>query len=236
VTLPPAVALLGRTSERDDTAEGARELGELLGARMVGEVEPPRVARWDEDLPAAEPMLCAAREEVEAGTRVFVAGHCNLAIATLPTLAEAHPGLRVAWFDAHPDLNTPETSASGFLGGMPLAAACGIWDAGFRPTHPSLDPGRVHLVGARDIDPGEREHIERFGVNVGPPSEGPVFVHLDLDVLDPSLMPAAFGVEGGWTWEQLDEALLALPDLIGIEVTGCAPGHAARVADTLARL
>ncbi len=114
-----AVALLGRTSERDDTAEGARELGELLGARMVGEVEPPRVARWDEDLPAAEPMLCAAREEVEAGTRVFVAGHCNLAIATLPTL---------------------------------------------------------------------------------------------------------------------DEALLALPDLIGIEVTGCASGHAARVADTLAKL
>jgi len=115
----------------------------------------------------------------------------------------------------------------------PLAAACGIWDAG----HPSgLDPERVHLVGARDIDPGEREHIERFGVHEGPPSEGPVFVHLDLDVLDPSLMPAAFGVAGGWTWEQLDEALLALPGLVGIEVTGCAPGHAARVADTLARL
>lgn len=233
MSLGPAVGLLGRTSERDDTAEGARELGELLGARMVGEVQPPRVGRWDEDLETARPVLEAARAEAEAGTRVFVAGHCNLAIATLPALAVDHPGLRVAWLDAHPDLNTPETSASGFLGGMPLAAACGLWDTGF----PSgLDPAHVHLVGARDVDPGEREHIDRFGVHESPPTEGPVFVHLDLDVLDPSLMPAAFGVDGGWTWEQLDEALLALPDLVGIEVTGCAPGHAARVADTLARL
>lgn len=228
-----AVALLGRTSERDDTAAGARELGELIGARMVGEVEPPRVGRWDEDLEAARPVLETARAEARAGTRVFVAGHCNLAIGTLPALAQAHPGLRVAWFDAHPDLNTPATSASGFLGGMPLAAACGLWDSGLEA---GVDPARVHLVGARDIDPGEQEHIERFAINVGPPTEGPVFVHLDLDVLDPSLMPAAFGVDGGWTWEQLGEALAALPDVVGIEVTGCAPGYAPRVADTLARL
>ena len=233
MTLPPAVALLGRTSERDDTAEGARELGELLGARIIGRVEPPRGARWDEDLEAARPVLEAARAEAKAGTRVFVSGHCNLAIATLPVLAAAHPGLRVAWFDAHPDLNTPATSASGFLGGMPLAAACGLWDAGFGA---GLDPVRVHLVGARDIDPGEQQHIDVHGFALSAPAEGPVFVHLDLDVLDPSLMPAAFGVAGGWTWEELDEALLALPDLIGIEVTGCAPGYAARVADTLARL
>ena len=229
----PAVALLGRTSERDDTGEGARELGLAIGARLVGEVAPPRTARWDEDLPAAAPVLRAARAEIEAGTRVLVAGHCNLAITTLPALAAAHEGLRVAWFDAHPDLNTPETSPSGFLGGMPLAAACGIWDAGYEGR---LDPTRVHLVGARDIDSGEAEHIERFGVHVEPPTEGPVFVHLDLDVLDPSLMPAAFAVPGGWTWEELDATLAALPDVVGIEVTGCAPGHAARVADTLARL
>ena len=228
-----AVALLDRTSERDDTAEGARELGELLGARMVGEVQPPRVGHWDEDLEAARPVLEAARAEAEAGTRVFVAGHCNLAIGTLPALADAHPPLRVAWFDAHPDLNTPATSGSGFLGGMPLAAACGLWDTGF---FAGLDPERVHLVGARDIDPGEQEHIDRFDIKLGAPTEGPVFVHLDLDVLDPALMPAAFGVAGGWTWEELEAALLALPGLVGIEVTGCAPGHAERVADTLAKL
>jgi arginase len=227
------VALLGRTSERDGTAEAARELGELLGARMVGAVEPPRVARWEEDLPAARPMLEAACAAVEDGARVLVAGQCNLAMATLPAVAERHPRLRVAWFDAHPDFNTPGTSGSGFLGGMPLAAACGLWDAGFEGT---LDPTRVHLIGVRDIDPGEQGNVDEHGVRFGPPDEGPVFVHLDLDVLDPSLMPAEFGVPGGWTWEQLDAALAALPDVVGIEVTGCAPGHARRVADTLARL
>lgn len=231
----PAVALLGRTSERDDTAEGARELGELLGARTVGEVEPPRVGRWDEDLESARPVLEAARAAVEEGARVLVAGHCNLAIATIPAMAAAHPGLHVAWFDAHPDFNTPETSPSGFLGGMPLAAACGIWDAGFPA---SFDASRVHLVGARDVDPGERANLDAHGVRSGTDSipAAPVFVHLDLDVLDPSLMPAAFGVPGGMSWEELEAALLALPDLVGIEVTGCAPGHARCVADTLAKL
>jgi arginase len=232
-----SVALLGRTSERDDTAQGAREIGELIGAQLVGEVEPPRVGRWDDDLRAGRPVLRAARDAVLAGTRTFVAGHCNLAMATLPALAAEYPDLRVAWFDAHPDFNSPETSRSGFLGGMCLAAACGVWDAGL--PDPPLDPTAVHVIGVRDIDPGERELLDARGVKDGPPTasaDGPVFVHLDLDVLDPSLMPAAFGVEGGWTWEELEAALRALPEVVGIEVTGCAPGHAARVADTLAKL
>jgi arginase family enzyme len=175
-------------------------------------------------------VLQAAQDEVRAGTRVFVAGHCNLAIATLPALADAHPGLRVAWFDAHADFNTPQSSGSGFLGGMPLAAACGVWDAGWPGT---LDPTHVHLVGVRDIDPGERHLLDAHLVHETPPEEGPVFVHLDLDVLDPSLMPAAFGVSAGWSWEELEAALTDLPGVVGIEVTGCAPGYAERVAELL---
>src|SRR4051794_36499647 len=228
------VALLGRTSERDDTALGARELGTLLGAREVGQPEPPRAARGDEALASARPVLAAARDEVLSGTRLFVAGHCNLAIATLPALAAQHPGLRVAWVDAHPDFNTPATSPSGFLGGMPLAAACGVWEAGL--LDPPLDPTRVHLMGARDIDDGEVELLEAHRVNYEPPQAGPVFVHLDLDVLDNTLMPATFPAPGGWTWDELEAALTALPDVIGIEVTGCASGHAARVADVLRSL
>ncbi|MFL5847293.1 MAG: arginase family protein [Solirubrobacteraceae bacterium] len=229
-----AVAILSRTSERDDAAEGARELGELIGAEVVGEVQPPREGRWDEDLPGALPAIEAGRTAIDGGARLLVAGHCNLAMATIPAMAALHPGLRVAWFDAHPDLNTPDTSASGFLGGMPLAAACGLWDPGI-DTEP-FDPSRVHLMGARDVDPGEQDHIERFGVHYGAPADGPVFVHLDLDVLDPALMPAAFPVEDGWSWEQLEDELLALPGVVGIEITGNAVGHGARVAELLARL
>lgn len=232
-----ALALLGRTSERDDTALGARELGELLGARTVGEVQPPRTALWDEDLVSAKPVLEAARTAIADGATVLVAGHCNLAIATLPAAAARHPGLRVAWLDAHADFNTPQTSLSGFLGGMPLAAACGVWDPGL--ADPPVAATRVHLVGVRDIDPGEQVLVDAHGVRIGAPESGPVWVHLDLDVLASELMPAAFPADGGWSWEQLDAELGALADrceLVGIEVTGCAPGHAQRVADTLANL
>jgi arginase family enzyme len=227
------VALLGRTSERDETAQGARELGELLGARLVGEVEPPRLGHWDEDLRAAAPVLRAARDAVLDGTRTFVAGHCNLAIATLPALAAAHPGLRVAWFDAHADFNTPETSPSGFLGGMPLAAACGVWDAGLQD--PPLDPGRVHLVGVRDLDEDEREVVARAGVRVGVPHHGPVYVHLDCDVLDPSVMRTQFPVPGGMNLEGL-RALLAGLDgrIVGMEVTALEdPAMAGAIAELL---
>jgi arginase/N-omega-hydroxy-L-arginine amidinohydrolase len=217
----------------DADGSGTRELAELLGAPIVAEASWPTNGNWQSDLEAAAPLLDAARRAVEDGTRVFVAGSCDLAIATLPALCDAHPGLRVAWFDAHPDFNTPESSNSNFLGGMPLAAACGVWDAGYGG---SLDPTRVHLVGIRDVDPGEAQLLEAHHVHEGPPDTGPVYVHLDLDVLDPSLMPAAYAVSGGWTWEELEAALTDIPDLIGIEVTGCAPGHAQRVADTLARL
>lgn len=211
--------------------DGSRELAGLLGARVVAQAEYPRAGHWREDLEASAALLAAARAEVEAGTTRFVAGSCDLAIATLPAAAARYPGLRVAWFDAHPDFNTPETSPSGFLGGMPLAAACGVWES--VPTHPTVDPRHVHLCGVRDVDPGERELLDAHGVHETPPSEGPVWVHLDLDVLDPSLMPAPFAVPDGWSWERLEAALAALPDVVGAEVCGCAPGYAERVAQML---
>ena len=210
-----------------DGNEGTRELAEALGARVAAEAPIPRVGRWQDDFEASGALLAAARAEVEAGTTRFVAGSCNLAIATLPAAAARHSGLRVVWLDAHPDFNTPESSPSGFLGGMPLAAACGVWLDG------TVDPGRVHLMGIRDVDPGERELLDAHGAHETPPADGPVWVHLDLDVLDPLLMPAPFAVPGGWTWEELEAALAALPDVIGIEVCGCAPGHAERVAQML---
>ena len=219
----PPVALL-------DGDEGTRELAELLGAPVLAEGAFPRVGRWEEDLAASAPLLAAARGAVQHGHRVLVAGSCDLAMATLPALAAAHPGLRVAWLDAHPDFNTPASSESGFLGGMPLAHACGLW--GDEVTEP-LDPRRVHLLGVRDIDDGERRLLDAHGVREEPPAEGPVFVHLDLDVLDPALMPAPFAVPGGWTWDELAAALASLPDVVGIEVTGCAAGRAERVAETL---
>ena len=103
------------------------------------------------------------------------------------------------WLDAHGDFNTPDTSPSGFLGGMCLAGACGRWETGLADPIPAE---RVVLAGVRDLDAGERELLEASEATVVGASsvetlvaarnalEGaPVYVHLDLDVIDPEQLP-----------------------------------------------
>lgn len=116
----------------------------------------------------------------------------------------------VIWIDAHADFNTPETTPSGNIHGMPLAALCGRGDA--RLTRlwdeplPVVDPGRVAILGARALDPGEKvnlheagvlvmgmEQIDRFGMvkaveksiqHVSRDVDG-IYLSLDMDALDP---------------------------------------------------
>jgi arginase len=217
--------LRGRTSDRTDGGgAGAEALARLLGGRVVGEPSPGRPRNWDEDLRDARPVLETAAAELSAALDqgelpLLTSGDCTPCIATLPTVAARVPGVRFAWFDAHGDFNSPETTPSGFLGGMCLAAACGRWDAGWPET---VDPAHVSFVGVRDLDAGEREDVERAGVGRGVPQDGPVYVHLDLDVLDPSVLPSQFPVPGGMQPDELRAALAALVAdgrLVGIEVT-----------------
>jgi len=99
-----------------------------------------------------------------------------------------------------------------------------------------LDPARVAMLGVRDVDGAERVLLDTQGVGrpEGPEAlEGlPVFVHLDLDVLDPLVLPAPFGAPGGWSFEGLYDALVTLAagaELIGAEVTGAHPAHVAAI-------
>jgi arginase len=232
--------LRGRTSDRTDGAgAGAEALARLLGGRVLGSAEMGRPRDWSEDLPEARPVLEAAAAEVtaaldQAELPVLTASDCSICIATLPTAAARIPGMRVLWIDAHGDFNTPDTTPSGFLGGMCLGAACGRWDAGWPET---IDPATVHFLGVRDLDPGEREETLAAGVQTGVPSEGPVYVHLDVDGLDPSVMPVQFPVPGGLGLDDVREALRALADdgrLVGIEVTALEdPSYAETVAGLL---
>jgi len=231
------VCLRGRTSDRADGAgAGAEALARHLGGRVVGEAAPGRPQPWQSDLPASRPMLEAAAAAVSAAREagelpLLTSGDCTPCIATLPAVAQRVPGVRFAWFDAHGDFNTPETTDSAFLGGMCLAAACGRWDAGWPDT---VDPARVSYVGVRDLDAGERLEVERAGVATGVPEDGPVYVHLDLDVLDPSVMPFEFPVPGGMRPEEVRAALATLGDrLVGIEVTQADPGHTELIAGIL---
>ncbi len=153
-------------------------------------------------------------------------------MATLPALARDRPDAKVLWLDAHGDYNTPDTSGSGYLGGMCLAGACGVWETGLGEP---LPPERVVLAGVRDLDPGERELLERGPATVIGASTvetlvavknaldgAPVFIHLDLDVVDPEFLPAGVPAPGGLHPDKLYdllESVLEESELVGFEVT-----------------
>jgi arginase family enzyme len=152
-------------------------------------------------------------------------------------LGDRHPDAAILWLDAHGDFHTPDRTQSEFLGGMCLAAACGLWDAGLDTT-PVL-PDQVHMHDCRALDPTEIDLLAEHGVRRDLPAGGPVFIHLDLDILDPKAMPAAFPAPGGLAWEELDALLAGAArrcEILGLEVTCAAPARADRIAATLAHL
>lgn len=98
---------------------------------------------------------------------LIVGGECCLSIGVLAALSERSCSVTTAWFDAHGDINTPETSGSGLITGMPFAAALGHGHAellavGGNTVRP--EPERTWLLGGRDLDAGEVSNIAAFGV------------------------------------------------------------------------
>jgi arginase len=181
-------------------------------------------------------------EESNAGARPLVlGGDHSVALGTLGGLASAHGVGGVLWIDAHADVNTPESSPSGNVHGMPLAAALGLAGPEFESDAwplPALDPRRVVLLGLREADRGERKLLHDAGVRVFTMSEidrigveravreaidrvaGPGFVHvsLDMDALDPEVAPGVgTPVRGGLTYR---EAHLALELVAESELAG----------------
>ena len=168
-------------------------------------------------------LLSASREAVAAGTPVAIISECTLVPPVLAAVREKHPDVALVWIDAHGDLNTPETTPSGFLGGMPFAQLLGwCFDDWRRQAglEPPLPEERSVLVGGRDLDPGERTNVDRSriheaddaaGALAALPAAAPLYVHVDTDVLDPSLTPAAgFPAPGGWSVARMREEVAAL--------------------------
>ncbi|MEA2496747.1 MAG: arginase [Thermoleophilaceae bacterium] len=196
-TLTP-VGMLCRISEHYPTA--VRELVEALGveARFIGASEEPRQQHWNEALVENRGCLLEAGGQVDdalaAGNfPLLIAGDCAIALTTLAAVGRHRPDARVLWLDTHGDFNTPETTQSDFLGGMALAGAVGLWDAGVAAPFPAE---RVVLAGVAELEAPERENIERSGATVvgagldtlvavqNALDGAPVYVHFDSDVLE----------------------------------------------------
>lgn len=131
---------------------------------------------------------------------IVYAGDCVSTIGVLAGLEQKGIYPTLVFLDAHGDFNTWETTSSGFIGGMPLAMLTGrgeqtiVAGAGLSP----LPDGRVILVDGRDLDPGEDvalaesriTHITLDALAHSIPADGPLYVHVDGDVVDPGEMPA----------------------------------------------
>jgi arginase len=169
-------------------------------------------------------------EESDAGAIPLVlGGDHSVALGTLGGLASARGPGGVLWIDAHADVNTPDTSPSGNVHGMPLAAALGAAGPHFAsdgwPT-PSIE--RAALIATRSLDPGERALVRTLDAKVFTMSDidrmgvepvlrealeflaGASFVHvsLDLDAVDPMYAPGVgTPVPGGLSYREAHLAL-----------------------------
>jgi arginase len=162
---------------------------------------------------------------------VVLGGDHSVSLGTLSGLREAHGPGGTIWIDAHGDLNSPETSPSGNVHGMVLAAALGLAGDRFRGEGwglPALEQGRVALVGVRALDEGERELLGKLDAKVFTMSDvdrlgverairealthvaGPGFVHvsLDMDAIDPDVAPGVgTPVRGGLSYREAHLAM-----------------------------
>ena len=148
---------------------------------------------------------------IAAGRRVVVAGgNCTALPGVIGGLQQAlgpDARLGLVWFDAHGDFNTPRTTHSGMLGGMPVAVSAGLchanWRIGAKQPVP-LPTDRIIMVDVRNLDPEEGDLVRATDVAVVPAERGAlagavrrladetdfIYLHIDLDVLDESLTPS----------------------------------------------
>jgi len=149
-----------------------------------------------------EALADRVARDVRAGNRpVSIAGDCCTAIGVMAGLQRAGLDPILVWLDAHGDFNTPESTVSGFIGGMPLAMMVGRGDLTL-PRAVRLRPvaeNDVFLCDARDLDPAEEALLEQSHVHHVPdleklpdrlPADRQLYVHFDPDVMNPEDAPA----------------------------------------------
>jgi arginase len=191
-----------------------------------------------------------ARACRSGATPVVLAGNCLTAVGVLAGLTEI-PRLGLVWLDAHGDLNTPETSPTGYLDGMALAVATGrCWTGPTRriPGFAPVADGHVAHLGARALDPGERTILDAGTMahldGASWAAEGgdaraseivhalagrvdALHLHLDLDVQDPALAGGCSdAVPGGPGPDQVQRFIAGLAQtapLAAVSIAGYAP-------------
>jgi arginase len=187
----------GRYGERMGRGPGhlfERAVGPALHGHRVRAEEIAVPGVFPAEIGMAFAVCRAVAERVSISLRegrfpLVLSGNCNVAVGTV---AGCGSNTGVVWFDAHGEATTPETTTSGFLDGMGISILTGrCWGKLARsiPGFEALAGERIVLLGARDLEEAEEVLLAEVGVrrSLGaPPAGGGVYVHFDLDVLDPS--------------------------------------------------
>ncbi|WP_448720203.1 arginase family protein [Microbacterium natoriense] len=191
--------------------------------------------------------------EAMSADTVVIGGDCSVTVAALAALPGGTDDLTIVWCDAHADMNTPETSPSGAFSGMALRAVLGEGEPQLALS-PGIPRDRVVAVGMRNLDDDEVSQVEGLtsisasdldsvdavADAVVATGAGRVWVHIDVDVLDPSELSgvsdaAPFGV----TTAALSAAIRRLRErvpLAGATISGFAPRTPADAVDDLGAL
>ena len=248
VELGPAALRVARLNRRiAELGYEVRDLGDLHVEQSQSTPEPGAKLKYLREIRAACEDLAEKVERVlQAGELpLTLGGDHSIAIGSIAGFAShcrkqnKNPGL--IWFDAHADMNTPETTPSGNIHGMPLAVLLGHGApeltnvAGFTP---KIDPALCVHVGARDIDLRERELVRKLGIRfmtmreidergmsacmdeaieIASRANGGYAVTFDVDALDPGDAPGSGTlVRGGLTYREAHLAMEKIAEAGGM--------------------
>jgi arginase len=219
--LKPLLARLGHNFAGEEIAAPDSYLAEIKTAFALCRTAADRVRAWRQ----------------EGHFPIVLSGNCNTAVGTISGCGCQNTG--VVWFDAHGESTTPDTTRSGFLDGMGISILTGQCWTRLAGTIPGFDPvpgGHILLVGARDIEPDEVTLLDRAGVTRVSGTEhlgsllaswahqvDGVYLHIDLDVLDPTEAIAnQWAPPGGLTVESVKEAVRTIQAHTQIKALGIA--------------
>ena len=192
--------------------------GEAMIESATLPLDYPETAVIEEDSLHAQNLALASDLPVRP---LILGGCCCSHIGAIEALSSRHDRLGVIWFDAHGDLNTPQTSPSGNQWGMPLRM---VIDSG------AVDAEDVALVGARNLDPPEVEFIAAAGIHKDPQAVldrvDCVYVAIDCDVFDPAELSVFMPEPDGPSLADVERQLAAIREsgtVVGAGLTGLAP-------------
>jgi arginase len=253
VELGPAVMrMAGLESRIAQLGYEVRDHGDVVPDRVEQPPGPEDKLKYLREVSSTCERLCGAvkRSLDEGELPITLGGDHSIAIGSIAGVAshcrDRQQSLGLVWFDAHADMNTPESTPSGHIHGMPLGVLLGYGASeltGIGGFSPKLDPALCAHVGARDLDPGERALVRQLGIRfftmreidergmstcideaiaIAARASGGYAVTFDVDALDPGDAPGSGTlVRGGLTYREAHLAMEKIAEaggMISLEV------------------